>query len=277
MKKSMPEAPEVTVQLVARGDVSAGDREYARTKVAKVFGWIGEPVPFARVKLTRSANPAASRPALAQANLDVDGHAVRAQVAAETMREAIDLLMARLRALLTRVNEHWQPRRGARPKPGPQEWRHASEPAHRPEHYHRPAAEREVIRHKSFAVPWESVDEAVFDMESMDYDFHLFTDVATDQDSVVYRDEPTGYRLAQLAPRAEPGPVAVRLTVSTVAAPVLNLAQARERLDNTDMPFVFFAAGTTGRGNVLYHRYDGHYGLITPARAEPGASSPPGP
>jgi hypothetical protein len=27
---------------------------------------------------------------------------------------------------------------------------------------------------------------------------------------------------------------------------------------------VFFADETTGRGNVLYHRYDGHYGLITP-------------
>src|SRR5438046_1624985 len=67
MKRSMPEAPEVTVQLVARGDISAGDREYARAKVAKVFGWIREPVPFARVKLARSANPAVSRPALAQA------------------------------------------------------------------------------------------------------------------------------------------------------------------------------------------------------------------
>ncbi|WP_157536105.1 hypothetical protein [Kitasatospora mediocidica] len=25
------------------------------------------------------------------------------------------------------------------------------------------------------------------------------------------------------------------------------------------------ADAATGRGNVLYHRYDGHYGLITPA------------
>ncbi len=28
---------------------------------------------------------------------------------------------------------------------------------------------------------------------------------------------------------------------------------------------MLFADDTTRRGNVLYHRYDGHYGLITPA------------
>jgi ribosomal subunit interface protein len=267
MKRSMTEAPQVTVQMVARGDVSHRDKEYARTKMTKAFGWIREPVLFARMKLTKSANPAASRRALAQANLDVDGHAVRAQVAAETMHEAIDLVMDRLREQLARANEHWEARRGAKPKPGPHEWRHASEPTHRPDRFHRPAEEREVIRHKSFAVPWESVDEAVFEMESMDYDFHLFTDVATGQDSVVHRTGPTGYRLAQLAPRAESGPFAVPLTISTLPAPKLSLAKAEELLDSTGMPFVFFAATETGRGNVLYHRYDGHYGLITPVTA----------
>lgn len=275
MKRSMPEAPEVTVQMVARGDVSPRDSQYARTKMTKAFGWIREPVLFARVKLTKSANPAVARPALAQANLDVDGHAVRAQVAAATMREAIDLLMDRLRERLARVNEHWEARRGGKPKPAPHEWRHDSEPTHRPDHFPRPVEEREVIRHKSFAATWESVDEAVFEMESMDYDFHLFTDATTNQDSVVYRTEATGYRLAQLAPRTETGSFAVPLTVSTVPPPVLSLAGAKEFLDNTGMPFIFFAAEATGRGNVLYHRYDGHYGLITPAGTEPGAPSAP--
>lgn len=270
MKRSMPEAPEVTVQTVARGSVSQSDREYARTKMAKAFGWIREPVLFARVKLTRGANPAAGRPALAQANVDVDGQLVRAQVRAETMREAIDLLMDRLREQLVRANERWEARRGARPKPGSHEWRHSSEPARRPDRDLLPVEEREVVRHKSFAVPWESVDEAVFEMESMDYDFHLFTDAATGQDSVVYRAEPTGYELAQLTERADPGPVAVPLTVSPVPAPVLSLAAAEELLDNTDMPFVFFAGEATGRGNVLYQRYDGHYGLITTSGTSPG-------
>ena len=36
-------------------------------------------------------------------------------------------------------------------------------------------------------------------------------------------------------------------------------------LDAGDASFVFFADSATGRGNVLYRRHDGHYGLITPA------------
>jgi hypothetical protein len=118
-------------------------------------------------------------------------------------------------------------------------------------------------------------DEALFEMESMDYDFHLFTDAATGQDSVVYRAGPTGYRLAQLRPRPESEPVVVPLTVSTVPAAALSLAEAKERLDLTDQPFLFFADSATGRGNVLYHRYDGHYGLITPADTGPAARSGP--
>ena len=35
----------------------------------------------------------------------------------------------------------------------------------------------------------------------MGYDFHLFTEAGTGQDSVLYRSGPTGYRLAQLVPR----------------------------------------------------------------------------
>ena len=33
------------------------------------------------------------------------------------------------------------------------------------------------------------------------------------------------------------------------------------------MPFLFYLDGDHGRGCVLYHRYDGHYGLIA-AKAE---------
>jgi len=36
-------------------------------------------------------------------------------------------------------------------------------------------------------------------------------------------------------------------------------------MDELGRPFVFFADTGTGRGNILYHRHGGHYGLITPA------------
>lgn len=55
-----------------------------------------------------------------------------------------------------------------------------------------------------------------------------------------------------------------RLTVNAIAAPRLAPSEARKELDALDSPFMFFADEDTGRGNVLYRRYDGDYGLIVP-------------
>ena len=51
-------------------------------------------------------------------------------------------------------------------------------------------------------------------------------------------------------------------------APVLRLDEAEERLDVGHEPFVFFVDAASGRGHVLYRRYDGHYGLIVPIDEE---------
>ena len=45
----------------------------------------------------------------------------------------------------------------------------------------------------------------------------------------------------------------------------LTVEEAIEHLDLVADPFVFFVHAETGRGNVVYLRYDGHYGLIEPA------------
>ncbi|PZH10800.1 hypothetical protein C1I97_13540 [Streptomyces sp. NTH33] len=264
MKRSAPqEAPEIRVET--HGQMPPGAGEYAREKVGALTGRTREPVLFARVKLTHMANPAVERPAIAQADLDVNGRQVRAHVAARTMTEAVDLLQNRLAVRLERLEQHWEARRGKMPVPGPHQWRHGAEPTHRPDYFPRPAEERQVVRHKSYSLARETPDEAAFELETMDYDFHLFTDIGTGEDSVLYRSGPTGYRLAQVHPRPHlVGPVAVPLTVSDLPAPRLTLAEARQRLDIGGLPFVFFADAATGRGNVLYHRYDGHYGLIAP-------------
>jgi sigma 54 modulation/S30EA-like ribosomal protein len=47
----------------------------------------------------------------------------------------------------------------------------------------------------------------------------------------------------------------------------LTVGQAVERLDATELPYRFFRDAGTHRGAVLYRRYDGHYGLITPAES----------
>ena len=42
-----------------------------------------------------------------------------------------------------------------------------------------------------------------------------------------------------------------------------------------DQPFLFFLDPEQGRGALLYHRYDGHYGLITPTEPSHGERARP--
>ncbi|MFS2293268.1 MAG: HPF/RaiA family ribosome-associated protein [Actinomadura sp.] len=261
MERPTPQAtPEMTMERL--GAVPDDFVEYAYDKVTAVFRYSPEPVLFARVKLSMAANPAVGRPALAQTNLDVNGRLVRVQVAAETMFEAVDQLHDRLQRRLGRVSKEWEPPHGS---PSPPEWRQSLEPAGPPGYSPLPAEEREVVRHKSFTLSSETPDEAAFDMEMLDYEFLLFTDAETDQDSVIYHSE-GGYRLAQVDPQLDRrDPIAVPLTISPHPAPRLSVSEATEYLDTTGLPWVFFVNEATGRGNVLYRRYDGNYGLITPA------------
>ncbi|GAA0952340.1 HPF/RaiA family ribosome-associated protein [Actinocorallia libanotica] len=250
--------PQVKTQ--AGGNVPQELLDRAKEKIEKLSGRAPEPVLAARVRLTMGPDP--ERPALAQANLDVNGRIIRVQTAASTMSEAVDILEDRMAERLRRVARHWEAVRGGQPRP--REWRHNAEPTQRPAYYPRPMEDRQVIRHKSYELPSATPDEAAFDMEALDYDFHLFTDVATGQDSVLYR-HADAYRMAQTDPKPRRESTAIDLTVSPHPAPRITVREAIERLEATGLPFTFFADAETGRGNVLYHRYDGHYGLITPA------------
>jgi hypothetical protein len=102
-------------------------------------------------------------------------------------------------------------------------------------------------------------------MDAMGYDIHLFTDPATESDAVVYRVGPTGYRLARTTAAGPPRRSTVPLTLSPHGAPRLTESQAVARLEGAELPFLFFAHPGTGRGRVLYRRYDGHLGLIAGA------------
>jgi hypothetical protein len=121
------------------------------------------------------------------------------------------------------------------------------------------------VRHKSYALARQTPDEAAAEAELLDYDFHLFTDKSTGEDAVIWRTA-GGYRLALAHPRTRRlGPAGPSITVSKMPAPRLPEAEAATRLEATGQPFLFFVHAGTGRGNLIYHRYDGHYGLISPA------------
>lgn len=96
-------------------------------------------------------------------------------------------------------------------------------------------------------------------METLDHDFHLSTEIRSDQDSVLYRDGSTDFRLAQVLP--DPDQLArhaLPVTVSGQPAPLLSTDEAIQRMASIDRPFLFDLDGERCRGALLDHRYDRH-------------------
>ncbi|MFI7119772.1 sigma 54 modulation/S30EA ribosomal C-terminal domain-containing protein [Amycolatopsis sp. NPDC049868] len=245
-------SPEIVVFTV--GDVAPGAQDYVRRQIEIFVRRLPEHWESATVKLTAYRKPTVAWPALVQANLVVDRTLIRAQLAATFFQEAGKLLRARLTDQLTRVT-HPQV---ARPWPQPQ--RRHDRPALLP----RPAGKREIVRRKRYPLATCAPDQAALLMDVRDYDFHLFIDADTGQDSIVYRAGPTGYRLARLAGMAPPsGAPVMPWAINVHPVPRLEAKEAVARLDATDLPFLFFQDKETGRGTVLYLRYDGHYGIVT--------------
>lgn len=91
------------IQVVVRGEMAEDVPDYARRKIALLAKYTGRPIHHARIGLIRHRNPAESRPISAQANLDVNGRVLRAQVRTVTAREAVDLLEQKLRRQLERM------------------------------------------------------------------------------------------------------------------------------------------------------------------------------
>jgi ribosome-associated translation inhibitor RaiA len=257
-------AGRIDVVVLAHERVADSDVEYALDRVGSVLAHVDDPILFARLKLDRAADPARARPSMIQVAVDIDGELVRAQVAAHDMQEAADLLKGRLSDQLDHRAERREHLRAKRGEPEPGEWRHGDLATIRPDYYERPPDERRLVRHKAFALEELTADEAAFDMEQLDYDFHLFRDLASGEDALMERVADGTYRLTRLHPTAvEAGPVAVSITVAGATPPELGTAEAVERLAAGGGRFLFFADADTGRGSVVYRRYDGHYGLIT--------------
>ncbi|MPZ81775.1 MAG: hypothetical protein GEV28_15760 [Actinophytocola sp.] len=250
-----------SIVVQTRGEVLDSAREYVRRQLATFVRRLSDRLPDqmsessspGRVRLTAFARPSAPVPALVQANLELGGRAVRAQVAAAFFAEASRLLRARLRDQIALLTGPRQPRR----------WPQDIAPLHARV---QPVGQREIVRRKCYPLACCTVEEAALTMDLMDYDIHLFVDVDTGEDSVVYRVGPTGYRLARLSLMAPPTtPTTVPLTINVHPVPTETPPQAARALGRTDLPYRFFRDRNTGRGTVLYRRYDGHYGQVGPA------------
>ena len=254
------DAPTQEIRVHAKGAVTSTERAYAARKIEHLRRLAPAPVLFARVDLVMEPDPGRARPAVARAALAVDGHRVRAPVAAATMLSAVDLVESRLRRRLERIAHRTQSL--AMRHRDEHSWHHGDVHEHRPEWFPRPVDERAIVRLKTFALTPMSGDEAVLDLVLLDHEFYLFRELTTGDDCVIAYLAGDGYEL--LVPETSVGvEVTPPVHLSDRRAVQSTSDDACALLDATDDRFVFFL--DAGRGRVLYRRYDGHYGLITPA------------
>jgi ribosome-associated translation inhibitor RaiA len=254
----------IEAAISIRGSVPSRARENLARALTHVAGVAPQPVLHITASLDRHEDLALDRPFVAKATLDVNGRAVRAQVAAASVSEAIHLLEGRLHRNLRTLAEHDLAERREEHLLEPGEWRHGDLPSPRPSYFSRPAAERRLIRRKSYASAPTTPEAAVAEMLVLDHDFRVFVDEASGEDALVHT-RPDG--VLALRRRNGSGSYVAPFVLDTEPVPTIGVGDAIERLNLTDEPFLFFVDASSGRGAVLYRRYDGHYGLVSPVAA----------
>lgn len=253
----------VPIEVQVCGDDTPLLASHAEQRLRATLHTTDETVQSARIRIVRHRGPDTSHPIVAQANLDLSDRFVRAQVVTASAIEAVAALHDRLQHHLRRVALRRKDLRHSFPSHRGQ-FRHDSR---RPRHF--PGHNEKIVRCKSVEPTHRDLDEATFDMEIMDYDFHLFVESGSGQDSVLSRVTPSEYWLAQLQPSmAAPAKQNLPIRVSERPAPRCHLGEAVERLSASGRAFLFFQDAEHGRGTVLYRRYDGHLGLIAPAEQD---------
>ncbi|HLI31263.1 MAG TPA: ribosome-associated translation inhibitor RaiA [Solirubrobacteraceae bacterium] len=256
----------IAVDVTARGQVSDEQKDHARRRLASLDRHLREPVLSARVVLRAERNRRIALPARAEAELDVNGRLIRGQVAAETISQAIDQLSTHLeRQLRSFIDRRAQLARRA-PAPPPGEWFHGAWSPPRPHYSPKRLEERSIVRRKSYALTALDPLEALAQMLDLDHDFFLFHDAVADVDAVVYRREDGGAGLIEAAsPDASQGRSDSLVPERSRFSGPIQIAQAVSEMNALSHRFLFFINAESGRGNVIYMRYDGDYGLIEPA------------
>ncbi|MFI4985499.1 MAG: HPF/RaiA family ribosome-associated protein [Solirubrobacterales bacterium] len=252
--------------MTSRGRVADAERDRAHERVGALDHYVSDPVLGARVVLRYEPNRRLERPARAEAELNVNGHMLRGRVASATMAQAIDELG---RHLERQLNDFVDRRARLERRAGglePGEWHHGASSPPRPSYFPRPVQERSLVRRKTFALGTIDPLQAVSEMLALDHDFYLYLDAETGADAVAYhRDDgrigviyPDGDRPRTVA---GDGPV---WEASRLKEPI-TLEAAVAEMNALNHRFMFFTSAETARGNVIYLRYDGNYGLIVPA------------
>jgi len=242
------------VHVAARGGVPQRARDKLERDLERLVRRPPREVISVHATLATEHDPALERPAIAKATVQLAGQAVRAHVAAATHPEAVALLVDRLKRGLAAVADRDDTARRAFD---------GGAAGTRPERRVRPPGERRLVRRKTVAAAAMTPEEAAWEMHLLDHDFHLFTNLETGEDNVVYRREDGTLGLQQAGTSG--GAFVDPFRIDERQPPLLALDEALELLDIAAEPFLFFVERTSRRGAVAYRRYDGAYGLVESA------------
>jgi ribosome-associated translation inhibitor RaiA len=249
------------VRVTVRGRLPERIRSYAQTRLAHKINRHDGRISATHVVITANADPSMTKPCTVEVGADINGQPVRAQVAAGAPTEAVDLAVDRLERRLATAAARSGRRRYHTPRATSAAWR--VEPANCPAYQARPVEQRLVLRRKGFVLVPQSVQQAIDDMELLGHSVYLFTDRSTGRDAVVYRREDSRYAVMGTVVPPEASPPGEGVVIGP-DAPLFTEDEARIRLDLSDEPFVFYRDPVTRQGRLMYRRFDGHYGLITP-------------
>ena len=227
---------EPQVQISLHGRVDDADRDRAVRTARDLLALAARPPRLAHVRLRMEANPALSRPAVAEAELAMADHCFRGRVAAPSIGQALHLLDARLRRQIRAAHDRALARRHEDGLPA----------SGGPSAAQRPAGERAIVRRTTVTVPTLPVFDAAAMLEDLQQEILLFRHDLTGRDVAMRRDGEGWYELV-------------------VDPPVLEESEARARLDATADRNVVFTDPPTGSLRVLYRRDDGDYGMLAAA------------
>jgi hypothetical protein len=238
------------VVVVSRGRISELEADRLRGAIGGLLALRGI-AGGARVRVT--GGNCERGPMLVQVNLQVGDTPARVQAVVPSRNDVLPVI-ARLDHQVGRLSAPWHPR------PWPDRTRRALAGA----------GDGVITRRKAYELLRGTPVQAVAVMDAMYYDVHLFTDSETGEDAVVYRAGPSGLRLARQRRMCPPASsltassARVPLIVNPQPTPNLTEAAAVDRMRDQGPAFLFFNDADTGRGRLLYRRYDGNLGLITP-------------
>lgn len=185
------------MELVIHGkniEITDGIRGYVQQKLAKAIAHFQSLIGGVDVHLSVEKNPRISASQAAEVTIRANGTVIRVEEKSENLYASIDLVADKIARKLRKFKEKKHDRQAVKTSIAVAEQPLLPAPTNtKPE----PAMPMQVVRHKYFAMPPMTVQEALEQLELVGHDFYVFRNAETGEINVVYERNHGGYGLIQ--------------------------------------------------------------------------------